>query len=275
MKTVAQLLAYGQEHLAAMENPRLETQILLAHTLGCERATLYAWPEKLIEEKSIEVFLALIARRKAHEPIAYLLGCKEFWSQEFLVTPHTLIPRPETELLIEKVLENLPAGPLNLVDAGTGSGIIACTLASLRPQWHITAIDICPQALSIAQKNACKLNVSNISFLEGDWLQAVGEQRFTAIVSNPPYLNAEDPHLKALAYEPQTALVSGPTGLEAFETMIDQAPDHLISEGYLIFEHGFDQASKIRNLLAQANFTEIHTYRDLAGCERVTVGKWQ
>lgn len=276
MTTIAQALALGQQRLSFVENPSLESQILLSHVLQCERSFFYTWPEKILSEQHFEQFSHLVQRREKHEPIAYLVGQKEFWSATFKVTPSTLIPRSETELLVEKMLECLPEGPLELVDLGTGSGIIACTLALLRPQWHIYAVDICLEALAIAQHNAAHLKLGNISFVHSTWLEALKGKRFAAVVSNPPYLKEDDSHLRQgdLPYEPRSALVAGPNGLEAFQAIIAQVGGYLLPEGYLAFEHGFEQGKAVSDLMTTAHFASVKTYCDLAGCERVTIGKY-
>lgn len=280
MKTIAELLAWHK------------SESLLCHVLNCSRAYLYTWPQKELKAEEIQEYVALVARLKAGEPLAYILGEQAFWSHDFLVNSHTLIPRPETEILIEKLLLILPPTPLNIADVGTGSGIIACTLALERPQWQMFATDISVEALAVAKINAQRLNV-NINFLQANFLdpviasaakQSKNESEnldcfaalamtrgLDAIISNPPYIAKNDPHLADLRYEPQNALVSGETGLEAFEKIIEQSEHYLKPNGLLAFEHGFDQGPALRNLLK--HFKEVVTYPDLSGHERVTMGR--
>jgi release factor glutamine methyltransferase len=256
MKTIAELLAWYRE------------ETLLCHVLNCTRAFLHTWPEKVLTEKDIEAYVKLANRHKQGEPLAYILGHAHFWDHEFLVNVHTLIPRPETEILIETLLSILPDFPLKIVDVGTGSGIIACTLSLERKQWEIFATDISPEALAVAQENAKRLN-AKVQFLQGDFLSPLNAE-VDVIVSNPPYIAQNDPHLKDLQHEPQGALVSGETGLEAFEKIISQSQHHLKSGGVLAFEHGYDQ--DLKNIM-QSYFRDIITVRDLAGHPRVTLGK--
>lgn len=275
MTTVAIQLAWARRQLNEKEHPLLEAQILLAHVLGCERVNIIAWPEKEVTPEQEAQFHQFVVRRIQHEPIAYLVGEKEFWSHAFRVTQDTLIPRPDTERLIEVILEKLPSTPLKVVDVGTGSGIIACILASLRPQWHVVGVDISTRALAIAEQNAKRLNLNNIEWVHSCWLEEVKNRQFDAIISNPPYLRADDEHLEQgdLSFEPLGALVSGRTGLEAFTAIVAQAKYCLKQNGWLLFEHGYDQAKPVQELLAQNQFSDVETFKDLNGLSRVTIGK--
>lgn len=280
MKTIEELLVIGKAALEPMDvkhsNPVLEAQLLLAHVLGCERVTLYTWPQRAVSEENEATYLALLERRQQHEPIAYILGHKEFWSLHFEVNEFTLVPRYETELLVETVLAQLPESPQMVLDMGTGCGAIACALASSRPQWQIMATDISAGALEIAQKNANNLDLaSRISFMQSDWFSAIPNQKFDAIVSNPPYIREYDLHLmhKDLLFEPKNALTPGPSGLEAYKIILAQCKNYLKPKGLLAFEHGFDQGQALQNLLIEAGFTEVTTYHDLAALERVTIGR--
>lgn len=274
MATIATLLEWAKQTLNHHDVPALEAQILLAHVLGCERSYLYAWPEKEIHEQQVAEFEAVVARRQRHEPIAYILGKKEFWSLNFEVSRDTLIPRADTELLVRTVLEHLPQTAQTLVDVGTGCGIIACTLAHLRPAWQVYGADISSEALAIAKKNAKTLAISNVEFIESNWLQNLEGKSFDAIVGNPPYIRADDVHLVHgdLLYEPKIALTPGPTGLEAFRIILSECPIYLKPNGLIAFEHGFDQAPHVTLLLEQAGFKEIRTFQDYAGNLRVTMG---
>jgi release factor glutamine methyltransferase len=255
---------------------RRDAEILLAACLGVPRASLLARPEADVALEAAERFAALVERCLRGEPIAYLTGEKEFWSLPLRVTPDVLVPRPDTETVVQAALAvGRPEAGYRVLDLGTGSGAIALALAHERPQWRVTASDASAAALAVARDNAARLGLARIEFLFGNWYQAVGGRRFDLIVSNPPYIAAGDPALSApeLNFEPRAALVAGATGLEALGIIIDEAPRHLGNRGQLALEHGFDQAAAVRNLLADAGFSNIRSYRDLAGHERVTAGE--
>lgn len=276
MNNIQQVLAWAQQRLGEEENPVLEAQILLAHVLGCDRAHVIAWPEKALAEAQVAQYSAFVERRVKGEPVAYLVGEKEFWSTIFTVTPATLIPRPETEKLVEVVLEVLPEQAITVVDVGTGSGIIACTLARLRPMWRVIGVDCSGSALAVARSNAQRLGLERIQWVHSEWLHSLRESQVEAIVSNPPYLREADPHLitqKGLAFEPREALVAGKTGLEAYEIIAKQAAMRLAQGGHLIVEHGDDQGSSVRSLFKMHHFEEVDTRQDWGGRERVTRGK--
>jgi release factor glutamine methyltransferase len=274
------LLADGRAQLGGGADSRLETEVLLAHTLRLPRSAVIAASEKPIDEAAAACFRALIARRAAGEPVAYLVGEREFWSLGLRVNPEVLIPRPETELVVERALalasESWPAGSgLAVADLGTGSGAIALALAMSRPDLQITATDRSSLALRVARANAERLNLSRLEFLEGDWFVPLAQRRFDLILSNPPYVAAGDPALRALRYEPQLALSPGPSGLEALEHLIAQAPAHLVSGGWLILEHGADQGAAVATALVAAGYARVRCHRDLAGRDRVTEAKWK
>ncbi|MBN9288394.1 MAG: protein-(glutamine-N5) methyltransferase, release factor-specific [Gammaproteobacteria bacterium 39-13] len=276
MTTIAELLEWAKEALIKHDVPQLEAQVLLAYVLGCDRAYLYAWPEKEVSEENVKQFEAIIRRREQHEPIAYLVGNKEFWSLAFKVSKDTLIPRADTELLVQTVLDNLPQTMQSVVDVGTGCGIIACTLAHQRPNWQVYGVDISAQALEIARINAHDLHISNVEFIESNWLQNLKGKSFDAIIGNPPYIREGDVHLihGDLLYEPKIALTPGPTGLEAFQIILSQCPFYLKPKGLIAFEHGFDQADKVAELLTRAGFENIKTFQDFSGNQRVTIGRF-
>jgi release factor glutamine methyltransferase len=258
------------------DNSALEAAVLLAHVLGVRRAHLHTRPEQQLRESQVLGFFELIARRMAGEPVAYLIGRREFWSLELSVNEHTLIPRPETELLVELALERIPPqGEFHVLDLGTGSGAVALAIAGERPQCRITATDLCSRALAVARANAERLNISNVAFHEGSWFAPFDTERFDVIVSNPPYVAQNDPHLLSgdLPAEPRLALVAGPSGMEMIAAIARQAPRHLQAGGWLLMEHGHNQGTGVAALLSDANYRQVRTRRDLAGRERVTSGR--
>ncbi len=272
-------LKYAEQKLnKATSTPRLDAEILLLHTLKINKTKLYTHPEAPITENNLITLEQILTQRLSGIPVAYILGEKEFWSMTFKVTPDVLIPRPETEHLIEITLSLLDTHkPQTVLELGTGSGIIAITLAKECPLWKIIACDNSIPALSIARENAKHLLPpnTNLSFCKSNWFSDIPPQTFSAIISNPPYIPENDPHLPALQYEPISALTSGTDGLDDIRTLITQSPSYLNSDGILLLEHGYDQGKVIRETLKETNFTEIKTYADLAGQERVTVGKNQ
>ncbi len=247
-------------------------EILLGFILRQTRAYLYTYPDKIIPEDKHQRFQNLKTKRAQGVPIAYLLGEKEFYSLRFKVTPDTLIPRPETELLIDTVLEILPSEQAKVLDLGTGSGVIAITLAKLRPHLQVMATDFSAPALQVAKDNAKQYDLTNIEFLLSHWFDSIAPQAFDIIVSNPPYIADRDPHLKQgdVRFEPETALQSGAEGLDDLKQIIKLAPAYLVSGGSLLVEHGFDQADAVQALFKTAGFHKISTVKDLAGLARMT-----
>jgi release factor glutamine methyltransferase len=266
---------------ALLLNNSLEVELLLAYVLGRTRTYLHTWPETCIEESQIQKFNQFIQRRLSGEPLAYILGHKEFWSLELGVSKNVLIPRPETELLVETIL-NLFAtnnGMLRILDLGTGSGAIALAIAHERPNWEIIAIDESPKALQVAIENAKNLSVNNVSFFTSDWFSMFKQMSFEqplfdVIVSNPPYIAPNDAHLeeKSLTFEPRTALVSESKGLQDLTQIIIEAPQHLVSKGWLLLEHGFDQGEQIQQLFQTNHYQNVQTFKDLADLDRITIG---
>lgn len=253
----------------------VEARALLRAALGVGDAYLAAHPERVPGEVERRRFLELLARRHGGEPLAYLTGEREFHSLVFRVTPAVLIPRPETELLVEAALERAPEhGPCRVLDLATGSGCIAIAVARHRPQARVTATDRSREALAVARENAARHGV-DVEFLESDWFEALPDRRFDLIVANPPYIAAGDPHLEQgdLRFEPPDALVAGPTGLECIEAIVEHAVHHLSAGGRLLLEHGFDQGACARALLAASGYDHVITRRDLAGIERVSGGQ--
>jgi len=272
----AALDSAGELLAACNDAPALESSVLLAHVLGMTRTQLRTRPEQTLRTDQQQAFFDLIARRKAGEPVAYLIGHREFWSLDLIVNEHTLIPRPETELLVELALARIPRDKeFHVLDLGTGSGAIALAIASERPNCHITASDRSPQALAVARANANRLNIANMSFREGSWLSPFSTERFDIIVANPPYVAEHDPHLDEgdLPAEPRSALVAGPTGLEMIGAIIDGAKRHMREEAWLLMEHGYNQADMVTRLLHDAAYRQIQTWRDTAGIERVSGGQ--
>jgi release factor glutamine methyltransferase len=254
------------------DSPRLDAELLLATLLGLPRSALIAHANEAVDLHHENAYAELIAKRAGGIPIAYLTGSREFWSLPFKVSPAVLVPRPETEILVEHALALLPRDAhCSVLDLGTGSGAIALSLAHECPRWAITAVDISPAALVVAAQNAKTLQLT-LECRLGSWFEPVPGERFHLIVANPPYLAANDPALAALCAEPAAALIAGPTGLEALSAIIAQAPAHLCARGWLALEHGITQAPDVAQLLQQRGFDSIRTYSDFSGRPRVTLG---
>ena len=273
MTIIASLLR-GAE-LPDSPTARLDTELLLAAAIGKSRSYLHTWPERIVSSEAAQTFASYLQRRRTGEPVAYILGQQGFWNLDLEVAPHTLIPRPDTELLVETALAVLPAEPAKVLDLGTGTGAIALALASERRQWQVTAVDRVLEAVALAERNRQRLQLDNVTVLNSHWFDALGEQRFQLIISNPPYIRAEDPHLVAgdVRFEPSSALVAGADGLDDLRQIIAQAPNHLLPGGWLLLEHGYDQAAAVRELLAQQSFEQIESRVDLGGHERITLGR--
>lgn len=260
----------------ALDSARIEVQCLLQHVLNVTRAYLLAHPERRLNKPEQTQYDELLQRRLCGEPIAYLLGEREFFGLSFKVTPATLIPRPETELLVELALQRMPShASCRVLDLGTGSGAIALAIAHERPDAEVLACDTSLAALDVARENARRLDITNATFILSDWLQSLNGKRFDIIVANPPYVAAGDPHLVQgdVRFEPASALVSDGDGLHDIRRIISQANSHLELGGWLLLEHGYDQAAQVRELLQQAGYGEVFSARDLAGIERVSGGR--
>lgn len=252
---------------------RIEARALAALAWNVTPAWLIAHDTDPIDAAANARFQSLLARRLAGEPIAYIGARRAFYGRDLHVTPAVLIPRPETELLVEHALDRMPADrPCRILDLGTGSGAVAITLALERRNATVTAVDRSPAALAVARANAAALG-ARVTFLHSDWFEALAGQVFDGIVGNPPYVASDDPHLAVLRHEPLSALVAGPAGLDDLARIIPAAPAHLTAGGWLLLEHGFDQADAVRRLLVDAGFGEVQTWQDLAGCDRVSGGK--
>ena len=273
--SVAALLAESPVLRGA--DARREAETLLCAALDKPRSYLFAWPEASVAEPVVARYRSWLQQRARGVPVAYLLGRREFWSLSLAVNDATLIPRPETELLVERALA---AGPLEsrarVADLGTGSGAIALALASERRRWRIVGTDISAEAIAVAEHNRLLLDLGNVELRRGDWFAPLGGEVFDVIVSNPPYLALDDPHLGQgdLPFEPRSALVSGPDGLAALRHLGTHAPAHLRSGGALLLEHGCAQGAAVRALLEARGFTQVASYRDFAGHERVSRGVW-
>ncbi|WP_201196887.1 peptide chain release factor N(5)-glutamine methyltransferase [Pseudomonas fluorescens] len=254
---------------------RLDAELLLAAALGKSRSFLHTWPERIVPSEAALKFAEYLQRRRGGEPVAYILGQQGFWKLDLEVAPHTLIPRPDTELLVEAALELLPATPARVLDLGTGSGAIALALASERPAWKVTAVDRVIEAVALAERNRQRLQLNNATVLSSHWFSALAGQRFQLIISNPPYIASADPHLAQgdVRFEPASALVAGPDGLDDLRLIVAQAPEHLEAGGWLMLEHGYDQAEAVRDLLHTRGFEEVNSRTDLGGHQRISLGR--
>jgi release factor glutamine methyltransferase len=270
---IAKILSLGTSSLSPhSDSPRLDAEILLGKVLGLSRAALIAHDGDALADDSERAYAELIAKRTAGIPVAYLTGTREFWSLSLNVSPGVLVPRPETEVLVEQALRlKSPNDPCSVLDLGTGSGAIALAIATERPHWMVTGIDISPVALNVARQNARALDICNVDWALGSWFERVPGRRFDLIVSNPPYVAGADPALAALAAEPALALTPGPTGLEALAAIISQAVAHLSEHGWLLLEHGSAQARQVISLLERQGMSSIRTVPDFAGKPRVTL----
>ena len=268
-------LRQAAAHLVDSESPRRDAEILLGLVTGKARTYILAFGETPLSEAQLAELDALLARRAAGEPVAYLTGVREFWSLPLQVSPATLIPRPDTECLVEQALARLPAEPCRILDLGTGTGAIALALASERPDCQVVAVDIVPDAVALAQRNAARLNIANIDIRQSDWFSAVQGQRFQLIVSNPPYIDSEDEHLRQgdVRFEPLSALVAPDAGLADIDHLIREARGFLEPGGWLVLEHGWQQGEAVRALFHQAGFLAVETHLDYGGNERLTTGQ--
>src|SRR5579872_4283975 len=272
--TVDTILAQGiarlREGQAMAAGAHLDAEVLLSHALTLSRAQIKAHPEKVVGTEPAQRFARLIERRAAGEPVAYIIGYREFWTLRLAVTPAVLVPRPETELLVERVLALKPEPAVRMVDLGTGSGAIALAVAIERPQWTVTATDVSTQALSTAHTNAVTHGLERVEFLAGSWFAPLAGRRFDVIASNPPYIAGGDPALAdaALKHEPRQALTPGPDGLTCLRKIVHSAPQYLEREGWLVLEHGAEQAAALTSELVVRGFGHVRSHRDLAGHER-------
>lgn len=277
MTTISQALQQARQNLqASSPSPASDASILLCHVLDCSSSHLIAWPDKQLSSANEQHYNDIIQRRMLGTPVAYITGEKEFWSLALKVTPAVLIPRPETEILVEFALEVLRKKPTaTIADLGTGSGAIACALASEHPGWKITATDASAEALAIAQHNADAHQLQNITFIQGNWCEALQQQDFDLIISNPPYVAIDDPHLDDgdVRFEPDGALSSGIKGMDDIELIAREAGAHLKPGGWLVIEHGYDQQQMVRDCFTSNGYVEITQQSDLADIPRITAGR--
>ena len=272
--TIAYCIAQGQEQLASCsDSAKLDAKILLAFVLNKENSYLLTWPERELSSQALQQFLTLLQRRIAGEPIAYIIGVKEFWSLPFSVSPVTLIPRPDTEVLVELVLEHYnDVETLHCLDLGTGTGAIALALASEQPHWKIDAIDFHVDAVKLAKKNAQDLQLTQVNIFQSDWFSAVNDQLFDVIVSNPPYIDALDENLQQgdVRFEPKSALIANEKGFSDIKHIALNALKYLKPKGTLYFEHGYEQAAEVRSILTALGYDDAQTVRDFNGHDRIT-----
>jgi release factor glutamine methyltransferase len=272
MPDLSQLLATATQRLGARD----DAEALLLHVLQQPRSWLFMHADDVLDMDVQTAYAALLERRAAGEPVAYITGRRGFWSLDLEVTPATLIPRPETELLVELALQRLPsAAACRVADLGTGSGAIALAIAHERPRAQVVATDASAAALAVAQRNAQRHAIGNVVFVHGDWLDPLVSQHFDLIVSNPPYIESADPHLTQgdLRYEPASALASGGDGLDDIRRIVRDALTHLHPDGWLLLEHGWNQAAAVRALLAEAGYAEVFTAQDLELRDRISGGR--
>jgi len=275
--SIAQCLRRAAELDGPSETPRLDLELLLCHCLQRERVYLYTWPERELTESQLTDFEGLLARRLGGEPVAHLIGRREFWNLSLAVDASSLIPRPDSELLVELALARMPPdSPGRALDLGTGTGALILALASERPNWQLLGVDSSVAALRLAERNRRALGFDKLSFVQSDWFQALdGKQRFDLILSNPPYIAPDDPHLEQgdLRFEPRSALVADQNGLADIAHIVQEAPGYLEAGGWLLIEHGWQQGDATRELFQKIGFKAVASHCDLAGRERVTLGR--
>ena len=262
--------------LQESESPRRDAEILLGFVTGKARTFILAFGETELAAEQQQQLAVLLARRVKGEPIAHLVGEREFWSLPLRVSPVTLIPRPDTECLVEQTLARMPATACSVLDLGTGTGAIALAIASERPDCDVVALDLIPDAVELARDNASRLGITNVEVLQSNWFSALNTQRFAVIVSNPPYIDEEDPHLLEgdVRFEPHSALVADNHGLADLRTLVETSRNFLESGGWLLLEHGWQQAAQVRELFSDAGYTEIQSCQDYGGNDRLTTGRF-
>ena len=277
--TIASCLRQAAQLVGVSDSPRLDVEILLAHVIEKNRTYLFTWPEKTLTVEQARTFADCFARRQHGEPVAHIIGQREFWSLPLAVDNTTLIPRPDTELLVETVLDlyaaDAPRQGRRLLDLGTGTGAIVLALASEKPHWACFGVDKSAAAVTLAERNRAALQLANVRIQQSDWFAAIEPIGFDVIVSNPPYIDPADPHLQQgdVRFEPHSALVAANSGMADIEWIAQQAGDFLLPEGWLLVEHGYNQGAAVRDCFAGRGFYAIRTLPDLGGNERVTLGR--
>lgn len=276
--TIAQCLQLAPQLDAVSESARLDIELILCHLLQKNRTWLFTWPETRLTAEQADLFQRYFARRKTGEPVAHIVGQREFWSLPLAVNPSTLIPRPDTEVLVETALElfaaDAPQQSRRCLDLGTGTGAIALALASEKPQWFILGVDVSAEAVALAEQNRQTLGFEQVSLMQSNWFESIPAQAFDLIVSNPPYIDPQDPHLTQgdVRFEPLSALIAERQGLADLETIVAGAGAYLAPRGWLLVEHGYDQASAVQALFVAQGFKQVETRRDYGGNDRVTLG---
>ncbi|WP_202300516.1 peptide chain release factor N(5)-glutamine methyltransferase [Dryocola clanedunensis] len=271
-----QWLKQGIAQLVESESPRRDAEILLGFVTGKARTFILAFGETVLTAAQEQQLDELLSRRVRGEPVAHLVGEREFWSLPLRVSPVTLIPRPDTECLVEQALARMPDEPCAVLDLGTGTGAIALALASERPDCSVTALDLIPEAVELARENAVRLGITNVRVLQSNWFSALNTQRFSIIVSNPPYIDGNDPHLAQgdVRFEPLSALVAENQGLADLHTLVESSRQYLESGGWLLLEHGWQQAKQVQHLFSAAGFVDVQTCQDYGGNDRLTLGRY-
>lgn len=276
--SIAQAIAYRGQLAGLSDSADLDTALLLCHCLNRSRSYLYSWPERVLTASEFKQFQALFTRRLAGEPIAHILGSRDFWSLTLAVSPVSLIPRPDTECLVERALEIIcELSQPQVLDLGTGTGAIALALASERSDAQLLGVDYLPEAVALAESNRLALGLSNVCFQQSNWFAELPRTQYHLIVSNPPYIDSDDPHLFEgdVRFEPRSALVAADGGMADIKHIVQVAPDYLLAGGVLLLEHGFQQADAVRQVLASRGFSDIDSRRDYGGNERITMGVWR
>lgn len=272
-----QLQQWQQQTAAALaavsDNPLHETRLLLCQVLNCSNSYLFTYPERALQQAELAALATMLARRLNGEPLAYIFGHWHFFGLDLAVAPCTLIPRPDTEILVEQALSLPLSAGSRVLDLGTGTGAIALALAANRPDWQLTAVDLQPEAMALAQRNAAHLGLTNVQIQQSSWFSALAAQQFSLIVSNPPYIEPTDPHLQALSHEPLSALVAEQNGLADLQHIIATAPTYLLPDGWLWLEHGYNQAESVRALLSASGFSQVSSVKDYGNQWRISGGQ--
>jgi len=279
---IDEALKWAVAFLEGGESPSVDAKVLLANALNVNQTYLFTWPDKVLDSQTLHTFQKAVERRRLGEPVAYIIGERDFWTLKLATSPHTLIPRPDTEVLVEQVLKRIPSdvndqstSSFSICDLGTGTGAIALALASEHPRIQVTGVDFKAQAVALAQQNAVNNGIENVTFLQSDWFSELKAKQFNIIVSNPPYIEDSSAYLLQgdVAFEPKSALTSGEDGLRDIRHIISVSQAHLLTGGLLAFEHGFNQGAAVAELLSEAGFSDIETIKDYGGNDRVTLGR--